>query len=46
MKEYDNTYFAPICRREELIYSEVLMDGMSIGYWVALIGQGVDKIKV
>ena len=46
MKEYDNTYFAPICRREELIYSEALMDGMSIGYWVALVARGVEKIKV
>ena len=46
MKEYDNTYYGPICRREEIIYSEALMDGILIGYWVALVGQGVDKIKV
>ncbi len=46
MKEYDNTYYGPICRREEIIYSEALMDGMSIGYWVALVVRGVEKIKV
>jgi hypothetical protein len=46
MKEYDNTYYGPICRREELIYSAALMDGMSIGYWVALVARGVEKIKV
>jgi hypothetical protein len=46
MKEYDNTYFAPICRREELIYSEALMDGILLGYWVGLVSRGVEKIKV
>ena len=46
MKEYDNTYFGPICRREELIYSEALMEGMMFGYWVALVALGVVKIKV
>ena len=46
MNEYDDTYFAPICRREELIYSTALMDGMSIGYWVAMVARGVENIKV
>ena len=46
LKEYVNTCFDQICRRDELIYSSALMDGILIGYWVALIGQGVDKIKV
>ena len=46
LKEYDNVYFAPICRREELIYSAALMDGMIFGYWVELVGRGVEKIKV
>jgi hypothetical protein len=46
LKEYDNTYFGPICRRAELIYSQALMDGMMFGYWVAMVGQGVEKIKV
>ncbi len=46
MNEYDSTYFAPICRREELIYNEALMEGLMFGYWVALVAQGVEKIKV
>jgi hypothetical protein len=46
MKEYDNTYFGPICRREEIIYSEALMEGIVLGYWVALVARGVEKIKV
>ena len=46
MKEYDNTYFGPICRREELIYSEALMEGILLGYWVAMVGEGIEKIKV
>ena len=50
-EEYDNTYFGPICRREELIYSEALMEGMMRaymrdGYWVALVARGVEKIRV
>ena len=46
LKEYVNTCFDQICRRDELIYSEALMDGMSIGYWVAMVGQGIEKVKV
>ena len=46
MKEYDSTFFAPICRRDELIYNEALMDGMLLGYWVAMVARGVEKIKV
>ena len=46
LKEYDNIYFDPICRRDELIYSGALMDGIFIGYWVAMISQGIEKIKV
>ncbi len=46
MKEYDNIYFASICRRDEMIYSAALMDGILLGYWVAMVGQGIEKIKV
>jgi hypothetical protein len=46
LKEYDNIYFGPICRREELIYSAALMDGILLGYWVALVGRGIEKIVV
>ncbi len=33
-------------RQDELIYSQALMDGILFGYWVALIGRGVERIKV
>ena len=46
LEEYDDIGFAQISRRDELIYSASLMDGILLGYWVAIVGQGVDKIKV
>ena len=46
LKEYDDIWFQQICRRDELIYSEALMDGILIGYWVALVARGVEKIRV
>ncbi len=46
LEEYDDIWFAQICRRDELIYSAALMDGILIGYWVAMVGQGIEKIKV
>jgi hypothetical protein len=39
-------WFDQIIRRDELIYNEALMDGILIGYWVALVGRGVEKIVV
>ncbi len=46
LEEYDGIWFAQICRRDEMIYSAALMDGILIGYWVAMVGQGIEKIKV
>jgi hypothetical protein len=46
LKEYDDIWFLQICRRDELIYSAALMDGILLGYWVALVGRGVEKIRV
>lgn len=46
LKEYDDIWFAQIIRRDELLYNEALMDGILIGYWVAMVGQGIEKIKV
>ena len=46
LEEYDDIGFAQICRRDELIYSASLMDGILLGYWVAIVGQGVEKIRV
>jgi hypothetical protein len=40
LKEYDDIWFQQICRRDELIYNEALMDGILFGYWVAMVGQG------
>ena len=33
-------------RQDEIIYSQALMDGILIGYWVAMVGRGVEKIRV
>ena len=33
-------------KQDEIIYSQALMDGILIGYWVAMIGRGVEKIRV
>ncbi len=46
LKEYDDIYFHQIIRRDELLYSAALMDGILLGYWVALVGRGVEKITV
>jgi uncharacterized protein (DUF433 family) len=46
LKEYDDIWFQQIIRRDELIYSAALMDGILIGYWVVMIGRGVEKIVV
>ena len=43
LEEYDDIWFAQICRRDELIYSAALMDGMLCahnmcdGYWVVMV---------
>jgi hypothetical protein len=45
LKEYDDIWFSQICRRDELIYSAALMDGILIGYWVMMIGRGSRENK-
>lgn len=42
----DCAYMERMNRQDELLYSEGLMDGILFGYWVALIGGGVEKIRV
>jgi hypothetical protein len=42
----DCAYMEQMNRQDELLYSEGLMDGILFGYWVALIGRGVEKIRV
>ena len=46
LQEYNDFWYRRIIRREELIYTEALMDGIMIGYWAAVISRGVEKIKV
>ena len=46
LKEYDDIWFQQIIRRDELVYSAALTDGILIGYWVATVGRGMEKIKV
>ena len=44
--EQEDTWTAQLCRHEEIIYVEALKDGILFGYWVAMIGQGVEEIEV
>ena len=46
LEAYEGSWLAQICRQEEIVYNEGLMDGIMFGYWVALVGRGVEKIKV
>ena len=46
LDEYDSACTTRSCRQDELIYNEGLMDGISLGYWVTLVGRGVEKIRV
>ena len=43
LKEYDDIWFDQIIRRDELIYNAALMDGILLGYWVAMVGG--DRVK-
>ncbi|HBE76792.1 MAG TPA: hypothetical protein DDW65_03290 [Firmicutes bacterium] len=46
LEKYEGSWVAQVCRQEEILFSEGLMEGMMFGYWVAVISQGVDKVKV
>ena len=46
LEDYEGSWLAQICRQEEIIFNEALMDGIMFGYWVALVGRGVGKIVV
>ena len=46
LEDYEGSWLAQIWRQEEIIFSEGLMEGMMFGYWVALVGRGVEKIVV
>ena len=46
LDEYQNVWIYPCNRQDELIYSQGLMDGILFGYWAAVVGEGMGKIKV
>lgn len=46
LDEYDCRRMEQMNRQDELIYSEGLMDGILFGYWVTVVGRGVEKVKV
>ena len=46
LDQYDSACAEQLCRQDELIYTEGLMDGIRFGYWVALVGRGIGKIEV
>jgi hypothetical protein len=46
LDQYDCLRMDQMNRQDELIYNEGLMDGMLFGYWVAMVGRGVEKIGV
>ncbi|NLW48281.1 MAG: hypothetical protein GXY86_13230 [Firmicutes bacterium] len=44
--EYDEEWIKQINRQDEVIYTQALMRGIAIGYWTALIGNGLGEIEV
>jgi hypothetical protein len=46
LEKYEGSWVAQVCRQEEILFNEALMEGMMFGYWVAVVGRGVEKIKV
>jgi hypothetical protein len=46
LENYERSWVTQVCRHEEILFSEGLMEGMMFGYWVAKVGQGMEKIKV
>ncbi len=39
LSEYEDIWIYQINRQDEIIYSQGLMDGIVLGYWVALVGR-------
>lgn len=46
LNEYDAKYFQQITRRDELYYSQGLMEGIILCYWVLAVGRGEKEIEV
>ena len=36
LENYEGRWIARLCRHEEIIFNEALMEGMMFGYWVAV----------
>ena len=45
-QEYEEETLKQMNRESEVIYIQALMRGIAIGYWTALIGNGLGEIKV
>ena len=46
LDEYQDIWIYQCNRQDEMIYSQGLMDGILFGYWAAVVGEGMGKIKV
>ncbi|HOJ78284.1 MAG TPA: hypothetical protein PL158_09320 [Bacillota bacterium] len=46
LDEYDEEWILPINRQDEIIYTQALIRGIVPGYWVTLVGNGLQEIKV
>jgi hypothetical protein len=44
--DYEGSWVAQLCRQEEIIFNEALMEGIMFGYWVAMVNRGGEKIVV
>jgi hypothetical protein len=46
LNEYDDKRFDQIIRRDELFYSQGLIEGITLCYWVLAVGRGERKLEV
>ncbi len=46
LDKYDSGRMNQMNRQDEIIFSQGLMDGMALGYWVAVVVQGSGKIVI
>ena len=46
LREYEDEILKQLNRVDEVIYTQALMRGMAIGYWTALLGNGLGEIEI
>ena len=46
LQEYEDETLKQLNRVDEVIYTQALMRGMAIGYWTALLGNGLGEIEI